>query len=196
LKLARWVCIGLAEAFASGCQQPSRELRPLPVVDTTDLEPSVRSALARARAQFDRVAGREPKAKAAELADAYGELAMTYHAQSLVPPAEVAYANARALAPGDKRWPYLLGHLYNDSSRVPEAISAFEAALAIDGRDSPILLSLAEAYLQHGEFDKAQAITRGSSPIATRGLPPWPGWARWLLRRINTRRRSGTWRRR
>lgn len=158
LKLARWACIGLAVALTSGCQQPSRELRPLPAVDTTDLEPSVRSALARARAQFDRVDQRQPKAKAAELADAYGELAMTYQAQSLVPPAEAAYANARVLAPGDKRWPYLLGHLYNDASRVPEAISAFQAALAIDGRDSPILLSLAEAYLQHGEFDKAQAM--------------------------------------
>jgi tetratricopeptide (TPR) repeat protein len=156
LKLARWACIGLAAISASGCPQLRPELRPLPVVDTTDLEPSVRSALARARAQFDRVA--ESKPKASELAGAYGELAMTYQAQSLVAPAEAAYVNARALAPADKRWPYLLGHLYNDASRVPEAISAFEAALAIDGRDSPILLSLAEAYLQHGEFEKARTM--------------------------------------
>jgi tetratricopeptide (TPR) repeat protein len=85
---------------------------------------------------------------------------MTYQAQSLVPPAEAAYANARALAPADKRWPYLLGHLYNDASRVPEAISALEAALAIDGRDSPTLLSLGEVYLQHGDFDKAQTMYR------------------------------------
>src|SRR5256885_13326115 len=83
---------------------------------------------------------------------------MTYQAQSLVPPAEAAYVNARALAPADKRWPYLLGHLYNDASRVPEAISEFEAALAIDGRDSPTLFSLGEVYLQHGNFDKARTM--------------------------------------
>jgi tetratricopeptide (TPR) repeat protein len=154
--IVRCACIGLAATLASGCQQPAPELKPLPPVNTTDLEPSVRSALARAREQFDRVAERKPKA--AELADAYGELAMTYQAQSLVPPAEAAYANARALAPGDKRWPYLLGHLYNDASRAPEAIRAFEAALAIDGTDSPTLLSLGEAYLQHGDFDKARTM--------------------------------------
>ena len=57
---------------------------------------------------------------------------MMYHAHNLVPPAEAAYSNARVLAPRDKRWPYLLGHLYNDSSKVAEAIVAFEAALALD----------------------------------------------------------------
>jgi len=155
-RLGRFACIGLVAALASGCPEAGRELRPLPVVNTTDLEPSVRAALARAREQFDRVVERKPKAS--ELADAYGELAMTYQAQSLVAPAEAAYANARALAPANKRWPYLQGHLYNDASRVPEAISAFEAALAIDGRDGPILLSLGEAYLQQGEFDKARAM--------------------------------------
>jgi tetratricopeptide (TPR) repeat protein len=148
--------VGFIAAMVSGCSEPKHELVPVPIPDATDLEPSVRAALAHARAQFDRVAQREPKA--AELADAYGELAMTYQAQSLVPPAEAAYTNARVLAPGDKRWPYLLGHLYNDASRVPEAITAFQAALAIDGRDSPTLLSLGEAYLQHGDLDLAQAM--------------------------------------
>jgi Flp pilus assembly protein TadD len=155
-KLVRWACTGLAAVLVSGCPEPRRELLPLPAVDTSDLEPSVRSALARAQAQFDSVAERKPKAR--ELADAYGELAMTYQAQSLVHPAEVAYANARTLAPDDKRWAYLLGHLYNDASRVPEAISNLEAALSIDRRDSPTLLSLGEAYLQHGDFDKARTM--------------------------------------
>jgi tetratricopeptide (TPR) repeat protein len=129
---------------------------PVPIPSATDLEPSVRTALARARAHFDQVAQGKPQA--IELGNAYGELAMTYQAQSLVPPAEAAYANARTLAPGDKRWPYLLGHLYNDASRVPEAISAFEAALAIDGQDGPTLFSLGEVYLQHGDFDKAHTL--------------------------------------
>jgi tetratricopeptide (TPR) repeat protein len=149
-------CIALIAALAVGCQDPRRELVPVPIPDASDLEPSVRTALARARAQFDQVAQGKPKAVV--LGNAYGELAMTYQAQSLVPPAEAAYANARTLAPRDKRWPYLLGHLYNDASRVPEAIAAFEAALALDGQDGPTLLSLGEAYLQYGDFDKAQTM--------------------------------------
>jgi tetratricopeptide (TPR) repeat protein len=156
LRLVQSGCIAIIVALAIGCQDPRRELVPVPIPDGTDLEPSVRTALARARAQFDQVAHGKPNA--IELGNAYGELAMTYQAQSLVPPAAAAYANARRLAPKDKRWPYLLGHLYNDASRVPEAISAFEAALALDGEDGPTLLSLGEAYLQHGDFDKAQTM--------------------------------------
>ena len=158
LDLVRFGSIALIATFVGGCQEPRHELVPVPIPDAADLEPSVRTALARARAQFDRVAQSKPQAT--ELGQAYGELAMTYQAQSLVPPAEAAYANARVLAPGDKRWPYLLGHLYNDASRVPEAIRAFEAALAIDGRDGPTLFSLGEAYQQHGDLDKARAMFR------------------------------------
>ena len=149
-------CLALIVALAVGCQDPRRNLVPVPIPNAAGFEPSVRTALARARAQFDQVAQSNPKA--IDLGNAYGELAMTYQAQSLVPPAEAAYANARILAPRDKRWPYLLGHLYNDASRVPEAIAAFEAALAIDGQDGPTLFSLGEVYLQHGDFDKARTM--------------------------------------
>lgn len=155
-KLVGSVALVIIALFVGGCGEPKRELVPVPIADGADLEPSVRTALARARADFDRVANNKPTS--AELADAYGELAMTYHAQSIVAPAEAAYSNARTLAPRDKRWPYLLGHLYNDSSRVADAIIALEAALALDGRDAPTLYSLGEVYLQHGDFDKAQRV--------------------------------------
>src|SRR5206468_8179433 len=128
----------------------------VPVPEVTSLEPSVRNALLRARGELERISSDKPKDDA--LANAYGDLAMTYHAQNFVPAAEAAYANARVLAPRDKRWPYLLGHLYNDASRLPEAISMLETALAIDGGDAPTLFSLGEAYLQHGDFDKAQTM--------------------------------------
>jgi tetratricopeptide (TPR) repeat protein len=154
--LVRSGCLALIAALAVGCQDPRRDLVPVPIPNATDLEPSVRTALARARTEFDLVARSKPGK--IELGDAYGELAMTYQAQSLVSPAAAAYANARTLAPGDKRWPYLLGHLYNDASRVPEAIDAFEAALALDGQDGPTLLSLGEAYLQHGDLEKARSM--------------------------------------
>jgi tetratricopeptide (TPR) repeat protein len=155
-RLAGFLIAGFLAAAVGGCGEPQHAPLPIPVPNADDLEPSVRAALARAQAEFDRVSAGKPTT--AELSNAYGELALTYHAQSLVPPAEAAYANARMLAPRDKRWPYLLGHLYNDASRLPEAISMFETALAIDGSDAPTLVSLGEAYLQHGDFDKAQLM--------------------------------------
>jgi len=144
----------LVAALLAGCSNPGPELVPVPVPDMTALEPSVRTAVAREHANVDRVTAGKPTN--AELAAAYGELAMTYHAQRLVPAAEAAYTNARLLAPDDKRWHYLLGQLYNDSSRTEKALQAFEAALASDGKDVPILYSLGDAYLKHGDYGKAQ----------------------------------------
>jgi tetratricopeptide (TPR) repeat protein len=146
----------LIGTLLGSCGEPQRALVPIPAASTAGLEPSVLAAIGRAQAQLDRV--KAANSNATELSDAYGDLAMTYHAHSLVPPAEAAYANARSLAPHDRRWPYLLGHLYNDAGRLPEAIPAFEAALALDPDDAPTLLSLGEAYLQHGDFDKAHAM--------------------------------------
>src|SRR5439155_6158121 len=100
---------------------------------------------AQARTDLDRFAATHPSNR--DLGNAYGELAMVYHAQDLVQPAQAAYDNARRLAPREVRWPYLQGHMYNDASRVPEAIGAFEAALAIDGNDLPTLVSLGQVYL-------------------------------------------------
>src|SRR4051812_37230658 len=83
---------------------------------------------------------------------------MSYHAHNLVAPAEAAYGNARKLAPADKRWPYLAGHLYNDAGRTADAIQAFEAALRIDGKDGPTLFSLAEVMLQQANVERAQQL--------------------------------------
>ncbi|MFL6663836.1 MAG: tetratricopeptide repeat protein, partial [Rhizobacter sp.] len=159
-KLRRLGAIGLLALapllLVAGCQEAKPTLLAMPAADTSVYEPSVQAAIARARQNLDRVAASQPTNQ--QLADAYAELAMTYHAQDLTQPAEVAYKNARLLAPRDKRWAYLLGHLYNDTARQAEAIEAFEATLAIDRDDAPALFSLGEVYLQHGDFDKAQRL--------------------------------------
>ena len=119
-------------------------------------EPSVRTAITTARSHLDRIASTRPGN--ARLGEAYGELAMTYHAQDLVTPAAVAYANARLLAPRDKRWPYLQGHLYNDASRVADALEAFEAAVRIDDHDAASLQALGQVALQTGNLARAREV--------------------------------------
>ena len=154
-RVGRALAIAAILAWTIGCTEPRPELKPIPFPDAAGFESSVRKAITNARTAFESVAAANPDNK--RLADAYGDLAMTYHAQDLVAPATIAYANARALAPGDKRWAYLQGHLFNDGSRVPEAIEALEAAARIDGNDAPALLALGQVYLQHGDLDKAEA---------------------------------------
>jgi tetratricopeptide (TPR) repeat protein len=132
------------------------ELVPIPPTDTSNLEVAVRNAIAVAQAQFDSTQARIPPN--ADLAEAYGQLALVYHAQDLATPAEAAYRNAHALAPRDKRWAYLLAHLYADSSRVPEAIRMFEVVREIDDNDLPTQLALAQLYLSTGEYDKSAVL--------------------------------------
>ena len=156
LRILRALAAAALVTAIGGCADPKVELVPVPVPDATAFEPAVRSKLAEARADLDRlIAGKPPNR---ELGNAYGELAMIYHAQDLLKPAETAYDDARMLAPRDIRWPYLEGHMYNDSGRVPEAIRTFEAALAIDGADLPTLISLGQVYMQHGDLDQAQQL--------------------------------------
>ena len=131
------------------------ELVPLPASDLSAVEPAVRAAVEDAHASLERV--REGGATNAELGAAYGELAMVYHAQDLTVPAEVAYHNAARLAPQDKRWPYLLAHLYADDARLDQAVEAFERVLAIDDAYLPTRIYLGQLYLRKGQLDKAEA---------------------------------------
>lgn len=149
-----WILV-LAVCLAAACDAPVGDLTPMPATDTSKLEPAVRNRIAAAHAEFDHIASRSPSRAA--LAAAYGELGMVYHAQDLPTPAEVAYLNAIQLAPRDKRWRYLLGHLYADASRLPEALRSFEAVRDIDRDDAPTRIYLGQLYLQGGELDKAKA---------------------------------------
>ena len=150
------------------------ELAPIPSTDTANLEAAVRKRIAEARAEFERIAAASPSR--AELGAADGELAMVYHAQDLTAPAEAAYLNAHRLSARDKRWPYLLAHLYADAAKIALAVQAFETVLAIDSGDAPTQIFLGQLYLQGGELDKAQRLfekakaNKGARAAALAGL--------------------------
>ena len=141
-------------AFVAGCDKPP-DLLPMPKTDLSAVEPAVRNRIAAANAEFEPAAKSDPSS--AGLARAYGELAMVYHAQDLTAPARVAYMNARRLDPQDKRWPYLLAHLYADQGNIPEAIKYFEIVRTIDRSYVPAEIYLGQMYLLNGELDRARA---------------------------------------
>lgn len=152
----RWATFFCAAMLAAGCDAPRQPPAPVPKVDLSAYEPSIRTGLAAAHAAFDRVAAGKPSD--AELAAAYGELAMMYHAQDIIGPAEVAYMNAGALAPRDARWPYLLAQLHADASRMPQAIKWFGVALKIDPKHPAALIALGQAHQQTGDFVAARTM--------------------------------------
>lgn len=140
-------------AFVAGCDKPP-DLLPMPKTDLAAVEPAVRNRIAAATVEFETARKSDPSS--AGLARAYGELAMVYHAQDLTAPARVAYRNAHRLDPHDKRWPYLLAHLYADEGNIPEAIKYFEVVRTIDGSYVPAEIYLGQMYLLNGELDKAR----------------------------------------
>jgi tetratricopeptide (TPR) repeat protein len=160
----RWLLATALALLLAACNPPKPATTPVPQVDLSAYENSVRTGLQSAQATFDRVAAAKPTD--AVLGAAYGELAMMYHAQDIIAPAEVAYKNAHALAPRDVRWPYLLAQLYADSSRLPEAIIWFEKVLTIDRDHAATLIALGQAYQQTGNLEAARKTFEHAKFIA------------------------------
>jgi tetratricopeptide (TPR) repeat protein len=126
----------------------------VPPPDASALEPSVRDAMARARQRLDATLAR--RSTHAELAEAYGELGMTYHAHDFFGAARAAYDAAARLAPRDARWPYLRGQALRDDARGAEAMAQFEAALAVEPAHAAALHALGRTALEHGDLARAQ----------------------------------------
>jgi tetratricopeptide (TPR) repeat protein len=153
--LSRIAAVAVLALIAKGCDNRP-DLLPMPTVDLSMVEPAVRNRITAANAEFDNEI--RSKTSRTDLARAYGELAMVYHAQDLTTPAEVAYMNAHRLDPHDKRWAYLLGHLYADQGRISEATKYFETVRDIDPAYVPAEIYLGQMYLSNGDLDKARSI--------------------------------------
>ncbi len=173
LRAPLWAAGLLLVALLAACERRP-DLMPVPAPNVAGFEKSVQAALTQAQQQLAKA--QSGRASNAELAQAFGDLAMTYHAHQLAPASQAAYRNAQLLAPKDPRWPYLLGHAHQDAAQPEQAIPAFEAALALNPTDRAMLHSLGKAALQRGELDKAQAAfeklldARDSRAAALAGL--------------------------
>jgi len=98
------------------------------------------------------------------LASAYGTLGSLLFAANRDDTAETAYLHAQALAPGDVRWPYYLGHVYMNRPDRPKAIAAFERTLQLSPGDVAALVWLGRVYLDDNQ--PAQADARYAQALA------------------------------
>jgi tetratricopeptide (TPR) repeat protein len=107
------------------------------------------------------------------LSEAYGELGKLLMAAEDVELAEPYHLNARTLAANDARWPYYLGHVYKARGMLPQAVTFFEEALALQPDDVPTLVWLGELHLDAGRPEDAErhfgaALARQPQSIAAR----------------------------
>lgn len=128
------------------------KLAEVPAPPLAGLEPAVASQLGEVAARLA-----EARRQGGAPAALWGEAGEVYHAYRFAAAAEACYANAAALAPGDFRWPYLLGVLLEEEGRLAEAATGFERALSGQDLYYPALLRLAGVYRALGREEDAAA---------------------------------------
>jgi tetratricopeptide (TPR) repeat protein len=113
--------------------------------------------------------GEAHAAARAEVSAAHvGALAMVYHASLADAPAQEAYALAERLAPGDARWPYYRGLLYEERGEHAAAREAFARATAIDPAHGFAWFHLAEIAFKQAANDTARVAyvrARDAEPV-------------------------------
>ncbi|MCP4656035.1 MAG: tetratricopeptide repeat protein [bacterium] len=115
-------------------------------------------------------------ASPAERSAAYGKLGQLFHTYELEDAAEASYFQAHRSAPGEFRWLYYLGLLYQQNGKLPEAVDYYERALAVRPSDLAALVHLGEVHLAANDLEKAEARLRSalgtapSSPAALASL--------------------------
>ena len=124
------------------------ELTPLPLPDLSAMEDATRRRLEELQ---ERTTVLNTSGTDGELADAYGTLGTYYLAHHLLDAAEVSFANASRLEPGDFRWPYYLGFVYQIVGKLERERESYKYALELRPGDIPARLHLGDALLKLGE---------------------------------------------
>lgn len=119
----------------------------VPSVALESADPEVAEAVTKARAAVLK----EPKSAAA-----WGELAMTLHANAFLPDAAVAYDAAARLEPNNPDWPYLRGLALLDGPQPEAALPSLRKAVELDPRKPHLRARLGEALLEMDRPDEAE----------------------------------------
>ncbi len=162
-------------AGASVLQPPGGlGLQPVALPDFSIMEEPVRKQMLQHYSRLASLAGSSQRNNT-ELGAAYGDMGRLLMAATHFDAAEICYLNAQTLIPGDRRWPYYLGHLYKVKGPPGKSAAFFEQALKLEPNDTATLVWLGDAYLAEGRpqdaeplFAKALSL-EPSSPAARYG---------------------------
>ncbi|HEU4714992.1 MAG TPA: tetratricopeptide repeat protein [Pyrinomonadaceae bacterium] len=130
-------------------------VRPIRWPDVSKLEESVREQIENAQNSLLAVT-KDPAKSKAELSEAYGNMGQLYHAYSLTAPARDCYLNAKALAPSDFRWPYLLAKLDQQEGRFDDAIRHYGQAQKLRSDYLAAYVNLGNVFLELNRLEDAK----------------------------------------
>ena len=146
-----------ASAAAAIVQPPAGlNLQPVELPDLSSMAEPVQAQMHAARAAL--VSKLEDAGAApADLGAAYGELGMVFMAAAFLDAARTCFVNAQTLAPGDVRWPYYLGRLYQTQGPLEESAAAFERVLELSPDDVAASILLGDVLLARGDAEAAES---------------------------------------
>ena len=148
---------------ACGPSQETPSLQPVALPDVSSAAETVQKQI---RDRYQSLqAALDSKAPPGELAAAFGDMGKLFIAAEYYDAAEACLRNAQQLAPGDMRWPYLLGHVFRYRSDPARAASFFEQAVAHAPDDVPSLVWLAEMNLTQNRPDAAEGPLRKAQSL-------------------------------
>lgn len=143
-------------ASAIGTAAPET-LRPVELPDLSGLADHAREQVRDRHAALMRAVERGDTPPG-ELSDLYGDTGLILMAAGYPEAPIVAFVNAVSLTPGDRRWPYYLGHLYRLRGKGAQAAELFARALELEPTDVPTLLWLGGSFLDQGRPGDADAV--------------------------------------
>ncbi|HTM03529.1 MAG TPA: tetratricopeptide repeat protein [Vicinamibacterales bacterium] len=149
-------CTACSSSPPSGTTAPSVTIRPVPRANMANAAAPVQQMLRDRYAAVD-TAGTSATPDAMH-ARAYGELGMLLLGAEYFTEAEIALRDAETLAPGEMRWPYYLGLLYQKTGDPQKSAAAFERAVKADETYPPALTRLGNAYLDQGRPEAAEPL--------------------------------------
>jgi tetratricopeptide (TPR) repeat protein len=142
-------------------------LKPVPVPLLSGTEPEVQQILRGVRQELKDLV-QQPGGERGRLAEAFGQTGRYYHAHHLYGPASACYSNAEQLAPGEFRWPYLLGYTYYQASHPDQAVAAYQRALELNPGDPAAQLRLARVYFDLNQPELGEPLLE--KPLEVAGL--------------------------
>lgn len=107
------------------------------------------------------------------LAGLYGDVGALLLAARYFSESTPYFLNAQVLAPGDRRWPYYLGHVYRNVGPLDEAAHALEQANQMHPNDVATEVWLGEVYLAQGRASDAATLF---SAVTAREPTSAAGW--------------------
>jgi superkiller protein 3 len=149
--------------------------------DLAKAEPFVQEQLKGSYAAL--LEGKKSVAVPGEVAIAYGEFGKLLLAAEFNAAAEAALVNAQATAPGEMKWPYYLGLLYELNGDKVNAGVSFERAHKLSPRDVPTMMHLGATKIDLGLPDDAEALFARVLILEPRSAAAYYGLGRAALAR-------------